>query len=166
MTHNIVYQNLFELSPEAIVLLDEKGTVIDVNKRLSDWLGYEPEEVKGMHVLNLPYLTLKTKAVTAEKFAERLIGRPVEPYEVTFKHKNGEEVIGRVYGTLVHDDSGSKYDLVMISNVTREAQAERQLKVKLDELERMNKLMVDRELRMAELKDENALLKAKIKKLA
>lgn len=161
MVHESIYQNLFELSPEAIVILDSNGFVVDVNRRLIDWLGYSPEEVRGVHVLKLPYIPAKSRALIAAKFAKRLLGKPLEPYELEFTAKNGSTVIGRIYAKIVVDPkTEKKYDLAMISDVTEEALAkkrfeeqQKKLEQKVIEFERINKLMIGRELKMKQLKD-------------
>ena len=47
------YRTIFELSPEAVVLLDKKGTLLDANGRICDWLGYKSEEIKELFILLL-----------------------------------------------------------------------------------------------------------------
>ena len=66
------YRTIFELSPEAIVLLDKKGTLIDVNGRICDWLEYEPEEIIGKNLLKLPFITDKSKTIVKKKFIQRI----------------------------------------------------------------------------------------------
>jgi len=64
------YKKIFELSPEAIVLLDRKGNLLDVNERLYDWLGYKPEEVIGKNLLELPFLPEGGKDRAKKKFSQ------------------------------------------------------------------------------------------------
>ncbi|MFW6457550.1 MAG: PAS domain S-box protein, partial [Planctomycetota bacterium] len=54
------YRRMFDLSPEAIVLLSTEGVVQDVNGRLTDWLDYRAEEVIGKKLGELPYLPQKS----------------------------------------------------------------------------------------------------------
>ena len=140
------YRSIFELSPEAIVLLDSEARVIDVNDRLKDWLGYHPEEVKGKRLSELPYLTQKDKEKTLKKFHQRMSGEQPEPYEVEFMGRNGERYIGLVRGTRMEGDTGTPAtDLVMISNITRRKRDEQkiqQLNSLLRALRRVNKIIV------------------------
>ncbi|MHA1911380.1 MAG: PAS domain S-box protein, partial [Candidatus Kariarchaeaceae archaeon] len=39
------YRKMFELSPESIILIDDKGIIVDINHRVTDWLKYDAEEV-------------------------------------------------------------------------------------------------------------------------
>ena len=51
---------------------------------------------------------------------------------------------------------------VEFTNITEQKKAEEDIKVRTEELERINTLMVDRELKMSELKAENETLKKKL----
>ncbi len=115
------YREIFELAPQAIVVLDKKGRVIDVNKRLYAWLGYKPEEVIGKSLLRLPYLPAKSKVKAFQMFSQRLLGKEILPYELEFTTKRRERKVGKIDAVLVRDNKGSiLYDLVMISNITEE----------------------------------------------
>jgi len=50
-------------------------------------------------------------------------------------------------------------------DITEKKQAEEDLKTRLDEIERMNRLMIGRELKMKEMRDEIARLKGEITSL-
>ena len=51
------YETIFRVSPEAIVIIDTHGILVNVNDRLYDWLGYKPEEIIGKNIQELPFLT-------------------------------------------------------------------------------------------------------------
>ncbi len=120
-----LYKSIFKLSPEAIVLLDKKGTFLTLNDRLSDWLGYSSEEIIGRTVLQMPFFTARSKAVVAKMFIRRMSGRPVAPYDLEFVAKNGTKRTGRIVGTVIQDSQGRpEADFVMISDVTEKHDVE------------------------------------------
>ena len=150
-----IYKLIFDNSPEAIVLLDKAGNFIQANNRLYDWIGIKPEEIVGKSVLTMPFLSLKAKAVVAKNFAGRMMGQVITPYDIEFIDKDKLTKIGRVIGTPIKDQEGNVLgDLVMISEVTELKKIEYQLKEKVEELEKLNKLMIGRELKMSEMKEE------------
>lgn len=121
------YREIFKSSPEAIVMVDEKGRMVDVNNRLADWLGYDPEKYLGKNFMKMPFITAKSKAVIIKNLGLRLLGKEVPPYDVDFKTKDGETRTGRIRGARVTDEGGEVIgDLVMITDVTelRESQEE------------------------------------------
>src|SRR4030042_2847052 len=76
------YKVIFDFSPEALILIDEKGTYIDVNGRITDWLGYDKNEDIGKNIGNIPFLSEKYKALTAENFNNRMAGADLPPYDI------------------------------------------------------------------------------------
>ncbi len=160
---NEVYKRnstIFEYSPLAIVILDKKGTIVDTNNRLYEWLGYKPEEVIGKNIINIPFFRKRDISKLTANLAKRLLGNDIPPYELDFINKKDESIVtGLIYARLILDENGKAHqDLIMISNITEEKKVTEKLKNKLEELEKANSLMVDRELKMVELKE-------KIKKL-
>jgi two-component system NtrC family sensor kinase len=113
------FRAIFELSSEAIVLLDTKGNVLDANGRLYGWLGYKPEEVIGRNLLDLSFLPQESKTRLIEGLLERVVGKEILPCELDFVTRSGEERIGRIVSNLMRDEHGEVTQaIVMISDIT------------------------------------------------
>jgi PAS domain S-box-containing protein len=141
------YRKMFELSPEAIILLDNKGNLLDVNQKLNEWLGYQSEEIMGKNLLQLPYLTAKSKFKAMRNFLKRMLGKEIPPYELIFTTKNGEQKTGIVVASPIKDNQGkTTYDLVMISDITERKKDEEKLKEALNIKSKFTS-MVSHELR-------------------
>jgi PAS domain S-box-containing protein len=122
------YRTMFEESPVAIVLLGPRGEVLNVNGRLHDWLGYSRDEVIGKSMLTFPGLSWRGKLRIMRKFTQRMMGRSLPPYDVTFVGKDGKHYYGRVQAKAIRDAKGRVVsDLVMISNITDQKRTERAL---------------------------------------
>jgi PAS domain S-box-containing protein/excisionase family DNA binding protein len=107
---------LFELSAEAIIILDPRGTVVDLNRRLSEWLGYEAADVVGKNFADVPFAPTEDIAKSGTAMRRRFGGEKVPPYELTLIAKNGEPRRGRVRGHALRNESGEPVaDLVMIT---------------------------------------------------
>ena len=114
------YRMIFELSPEAIGIVDKKGNIVDINGRVYDWLGYKPEEVIGKNIMDLAYITKNSKEKIKESFYNRILGKNVPPYEAEFISKSRKKRIGRILATPIKDSKGEVIgEIVMISDVTR-----------------------------------------------
>lgn len=114
------YRTIFELSPEAIVLLDKKGIILDANSRVYDWLGYKSEDIIGKNIIELPFFSKEAKVKIKKKFSQRIYGKKLPPYELDFVTKSGEKRSGMVYGNLIKDkDQEIIGDLVAISDITQ-----------------------------------------------
>ncbi|HVN67663.1 MAG TPA: PAS domain S-box protein, partial [Candidatus Sulfotelmatobacter sp.] len=55
------YRLIFDVSPEAIVLLDDTGKILSANERLHEWLGYRTEEIVGRQIASLPFVSENSK---------------------------------------------------------------------------------------------------------
>ncbi len=118
------YRAIFELSPQAMVVLDKGGAIIDINQRIYDWLGYKPKDIIGKNIFGLPFLTEEGKEKIKKNFFARIKGENISPYEAKFLTKNGEERIGTIYGTVLKDKNQNVTgDLVAISDITQKHKA-------------------------------------------
>jgi PAS domain S-box-containing protein len=124
---------IFELSSEAIVLLDTKGNVLDANGRLYDWLGYKPEEVIGRNLLDLSFLPQESKTRLIEGLLERVVGKEILPCELDFVTRSGEERIGRIVSNLMRSEHGEVTQaIVMISDITDYRKAKEALRESME----------------------------------
>jgi PAS domain S-box-containing protein len=130
------YRRIFELSPEAVVLIDYKVLILDVNDRLFDWLGFTREEVLGKHLLRLPLLPWKSKLKLMRNFTRRMAGGEVPPYDLEFKTRSGEKEFGRVMATPLADEAGhATSELIVIEIITEQKRAEEALHESEERLE-------------------------------
>ncbi|OGC04841.1 hypothetical protein A2276_02620 [candidate division WOR-1 bacterium RIFOXYA12_FULL_43_27] len=119
------YQSIFELSPEAILLLDTSGMILATNDRLQEWLGYKTRDMLAKNIITLPFLTEESKGKIMKNFSERLLGKESPPYEIEFVNKKGERMFGRVIAATLKDEKGNIIrNLTMISDVTEKLRLE------------------------------------------
>jgi PAS domain S-box-containing protein len=143
------YKAIFEFCPEAIVILDKRGNVLDVNGRLYDWLGYKPEEVLGDNILNLPYMPDHSKKIALKMLSRRLSGEAIPPYEVDFTTRTGNKRIGRIIAAPMRDENREIYqELVMITDITEQKRVEEELQRLQDHLEELVKERSDELIKM------------------
>jgi len=121
------YRKMFELSPESIILIDNKGVIIDINHRVTDWLGYNAELIKGKTIMELPFIDKRNKVLMIKQFRSRQKGETVQPYELEFITKAGEVRIGRILGTTT-TESDFTYNLLMVMDVTESVEVKETLR--------------------------------------
>lgn len=117
---NDKYHTVFESSPEAVILIDHKANIVDLNGRIREWLEYTPAEIVGLNLRTIPFLSAQEKFKVINKFAQRIAGRTVQPYDVEFISKSGKRRIGRIKGRSVQKHGGHNYAVITIQNVTEE----------------------------------------------
>lgn len=124
------YRQIFELIPQAVIKLDTKGNILDINGRVWDILGYTVEETVGKNIFKLPFISDESKKKMIENYKRRVSGEEVEPYEIKYIAKNGKEVIGLISGTTIYSADGKpEGDLIISTNITERKRAEEKIKV-------------------------------------
>lgn len=144
----------FEISEDLMCLASIDGYFLEINPAFTKTLGYTQEEL-----LNSPYLSLvHTEDVekTKEAMSNLAQGKSIENFMNRYKKKDGEYTV-LLWNATPHN--GSVYATARPVDSIMETQEN--LQAKLTELEKLNHLMVDRELMMVEMKKELKALKEK-----
>jgi len=137
------YEILFEVSPEAILILDRNGKALLANKRLTEWLGFNQKEIIGQTVFDFPFIDEESRRKIKELHHKRISGDKLDSYEVKCQKKSGEEFFGRITASLIHDPSGKVAgEIVMISDVTADVLTKSNEKVLAEDLKTLSELAV------------------------
>ena len=123
------YRRIVDTSNEGIWMLDEKQRISFVNNRLSERLGYQPEEMIGLELKSL--LFEEDFQDHTKRMQDRQQG-VAEQYERRWKHRNGQAIWTIVSATPIFDDrSQFKGSLAMLTDITKRKLAEEE-KTKLE----------------------------------
>lgn len=161
------YRVLTETAIDAIIGLKAPDIINLWNGGAERMFGYSKEEAMGgyLHEMIVAGDCREKAYAGMRKFFETgegpLVGKTVE---VTAMRKDGSEFPVELSISAVRI-KGLWHATGIIRDISERKKMEAELKEKLDIVERMNKLMVDRELRMEELKQGNRRLKARIEEL-
>jgi PAS domain S-box-containing protein len=153
------FSKAFQFSPIilAISTMDE-GRYIEVNEEFLRSTGYTRDEVIGSTSIGLNIL----KAADRKTLVEEL--RKVGQYaglELDLNTKEGRTLTCIVNAQIIEFE-GKPHLLSTILDITPRKQMEQELKNEMMRLEMLNSHMVNRELRMIELKKENAELRERL----
>jgi PAS domain S-box-containing protein len=161
----------FENANEGIVLVDTDGSIITLNHRIADSLGYSRKELEGMNLNN--YTHPEDLDVSPRFFRQSLAGGiDRAKFEKRYIHKDGHTIWGQVSFSTLRDAEGAPlYFISHIQDITERKLAEaelakhrehleemvnnrtKELQEKNAELEHLNKLFVGREFRIKALKE-------------
>jgi PAS domain S-box-containing protein len=157
------YRMLIENSTDNVAQIRQDGTIIYDSPSLESMLGYKPEEVIGKS--GFEYIHPDDLSNVTNIFKQGF-SNPGRIYKVQFRfrHKNGEYRVMEGTGKVI-DSSDDLGQVVLLTSrdITERITIENQIKDRNLELEKLNKLMVGREVRMSELKTENEALKKAVK---
>lgn len=153
-------KTITETAPNAIICMRSPGAVTLWNKSAERIFGYTSDEVigKNLHDFIVPD-RYKEKAQEGLKgFFETgtgpVVGKVIEIFAL--RRDGGEFPVELSISAMRIKDEWQT--AAIVRDITERKVAEEKLKKNLDELKRMNKMMVDREIRMIELKKENQKL--------
>ena len=131
------YKNLFNLSPSGVILLDEKGTIIDVNPAYCEVFGYETKELIGQNVGILVHPDLKHEV---NGNIEKILDGETLIKVVKSVHKNGSLVYLELYEKKVELPDGRTGILSIANDITERVEIEKKFKSEHRLSERLRKL--------------------------
>jgi PAS domain S-box-containing protein len=100
--HDLTFEDLFYDAPVAYHELDEHGTFIRVNRTELSMLGYEDQEMVGR-----PVWEFIVEKVSKDAIGKKIAGEmPLDPYERTFRRKDGSTVPVLMQDRLIRDREG------------------------------------------------------------
>ncbi|MFP6610098.1 MAG: response regulator [Deltaproteobacteria bacterium] len=101
----VYFERLLESSPDIVVAVDRKGTVIFYNDGATLTLGYTAKEVLGTHVFELYPSAEEAKRVMAAMRSETESGAGrVKNFETQFVDKDGKRIPVAVSGSIIYDE--------------------------------------------------------------
>ncbi len=155
----VQYRNLVDSASDPIVIIDEFGVIEYINRAGTDIIGYASEDLVGKTILETETVDITDLSKVLDHFKADLRGEKTLPFDLNMIKKDGQRIILEANSSLL---SGNvKMIQVLFRDVTRKRLEEGELKKYSENLERINKLMVDRELKMMGLKEELEKLKNK-----
>ena len=89
-----MYQDLVELSPDGIIILDLKGNIISVNKAFCDMAGYPEKEFIGRPINKIPTVIKGNFNLYLKLFNSIILKATNESLYFKFKNKEGDKRLG------------------------------------------------------------------------
>jgi PAS domain S-box-containing protein len=121
------YRQIVEATTDGILRVDAVASIVFVNRRFAEMLGYEPHEMVGVNVL--AFISAEAKAATLEALQDRRRGLK-DGVDSTFRHKNGTDIAVNIAGTPLLDGGGQDFgNLAVVRDVTERKKLQTQLMV-------------------------------------
>jgi PAS domain S-box-containing protein len=147
------FRTLADSAPVLIWMTDSTNQCIYVNRGWLDYTGRSLEEELGAGFLENIYLDDARRVIDAyEKAFSQQQGLSVE-----FRLKRKDESYGWVFSRAIPHFTANNVFLGYIGScvdITERKEAENQNKKRIEEIEKINRVMVERELKMIELKEQ------------
>ena len=120
------YRRIVNTAYEGIWMIDDANTIVFVNQRMAEMLGYSVEEMLGRSTRD--FTDDESNEEPNERKQRRRAGI-TEQFDFRFRRKDGSELWGIVSSTPVWDDSGKLGgSLGMVTDITERKHAEQELR--------------------------------------
>jgi PAS domain S-box-containing protein len=117
------FRMLFEYAPDAYILADAQGEIIDCNQATEDLAGYGREELIGNNFACLPWLDFREQVRLADRLAQAARGEVLGPVSFTLARKDGGELFAEGMSLPLYIQ-GQNLVLTIARDVTARKQAE------------------------------------------
>ena len=147
-----LYKTLIEASPDVITMIGLNGVITYASSQNLKVYGYEkPEELVGKNAFDFFAPQDRERVMKDVTDLARGINRGITEYSIVRKDGNLTPV--EMSSSVVKDSQGNpSFVVTFIRNIEARKRVERQFLTQKEELERTTKLMIGRELKMAEMK--------------
>lgn len=150
------YRRLIETAAEGIWVLSPDSITKFANSTMAAMIGYAVDDLVGRPVTDFMF---EEDVAEHQRRIERRREGESEVFELRMRSKGGNEVWMSVSAAPIFDDTGQfTGSFGMATDITARREAEEGLRRRNEELERFERLVVGRELKMRELKDKIAQL--------
>ena len=156
------YARLIREAPDPIVTLDLVGRVQTVNPAAEQAVGFTAEEILGRHFSTLGIVRPSSLPRAIEEFAFALAGTKRPPFELDVAHRDGTPLTFEANPRSFMRDGLVAGVHVIFRDITGRRRAEEALQAETAKLERLGTLMVNRDQRILELRQEVNSLLAKL----
>lgn len=145
---------LMEQSSDGIVILDQNGNVFESNRKFAEMLGYSFESMRHLSVFDWEFLHPRESVLEMI----RSVDENGDHFETRHRRKDGS-IYEVEISTNAARFAGQKLIFCVCRDITERKRIEKELRSRNAELELFNGAVVNRELKMIELKKEvNKLL--------
>ena len=118
------FRVMFELSPAGIILIDEKGTIIEVNSSFCETLRYPRDEVLGK---NLRLFAAPDKKGEIEKNISKILSGKTIIHEVKNIRKDGTICFVELYETMIILPDGTTGILSVSNDITEKKHSQERM---------------------------------------
>ncbi|HRY62284.1 MAG TPA: transporter substrate-binding domain-containing protein [Candidatus Paceibacterota bacterium] len=157
LKYRSIYNNFMDVYYRA----DMNGIIIEASPSCADVTGWSQTDLVGRPVFDISF-NPEDQIVFRDKL---LRDGYVNDYEIKLLKRGGSPFVGSISSHMVQDEKGNpKYIEGVVRDITQRKKIEEELRRSVEELEKMNKFMVGREVKMTEMKKEIDELRARMGK--
>jgi len=121
------FRNLFENSPNIIILLDQKGVILDFNQLFLNKFNFEKKELVGKDFRDILRINSGNTLTAVEQYKKLIQNGKVEPFELGITNVEGKQVWINLQASEI-EISNQHIIQVILQDITEKKFAETELK--------------------------------------
>ena len=130
------YRGIIELAPMAMVTMDLKGVITSCNAFMT-LSGYSKDEIIGKRFSDIGWLQMRDLPKYLKMFSSIIRGKVPEPFEISYRHKDGEPHVGEVYISLMKKNGKVIGIQSVMMDITERKKKEREIRESKEKFERL-----------------------------
>ncbi len=148
-------ENIMNTMINTLIVVGTEGRIVKANRAAFDLLGYREAELIGRSFEDIIGPKNKEEGgIELEKRLKEAAGSAVS-FETSYRAKDGREIPVNFSASVMTDEEGRLQGIVCdAGDITERKKRKEEIRKYITELEQFNRLAVDRELKMIELKRE------------
>lgn len=147
------FKTLFNLMIDPVVIIDSKGTFVEITDRIAELTGLKREDFIGTNFLKSKITSAKYKAILIKNLAKRMMGIKVAPYEIEILSADGKKMPFEINAAKI-DYKGIPADMVVFRDIKDRKKAEKALL----ESEQLNRTIIENSPIGISVRDKNGTL--------
>ena len=136
------FKTIFENANDAIIYLDTRGKILDVNTKAVQILAGTKEDVLGKHFTKVGIFSLKDIPKLLRNFTQALASKTLT-MDKTIKNKKGREILLECSTTVVRKENHPAGLIVIARDITERKQAEEKLRESEERLKQISDTIED-----------------------
>ena len=132
------FKTLFNFMIDPVVIIDSKGTFVEITDKLEELTGLKREDFIGKNFMKSKITSAKYKAILIKNFAKRMMGKKVAPYEIEILSASGEKMFFEINAAKINY-KGKPADMVVFRDIKERKKAGKELA----ESEQLNRTIIE-----------------------
>lgn len=121
------FQQLFNSMIDPVAIVDNKGKILEVTKKVEKVTGFKRDELVNNNFLKTKIFSNKTKTILIKNLLKRMSGIKIPPYEIEILTKNGDKLPFEINAEKIVY-MGTLADMVVFRDISQRKKAEKDLK--------------------------------------
>jgi PAS domain S-box-containing protein len=124
------FRMIFDSAADGLIRVDQHGVLTDINPSLEEMTGYDRQEFIGKKIHALfKLMPPKIIDLILRRFAERMLGKDIKPYDIPIKRADGTLIEVEVHAHPIEENGKITGEIVALRDVTERKQAEKELRL-------------------------------------